>query len=286
MIENRKPSSIPIHNALVLIFAVVSALIGTTASGVLAKPLGQVSDAEALFKEKCAACHTIGAGDLVGPDLRGVVDRRSNTWLTQWILAPDQVLASGDPTATELFNKYNQIPMPNLALTPDQVNALLTYLGSGVTAGGAALPTGDAVVGKALFVGNRRFANGGPQCMSCHSIAGIGALGGGNLGPDLTANGYAKYGEGLSSFLSAPPTVTMNAVWQATPLTVQEQADLYAFLKEASVSGRPTQALWQIAVLSIAGTVGLIALAQGYWGKRLRGVRRPMIERTFAATKK
>lgn len=284
MIDNAKPSSIPKNILYAPLLAIMFVLI--IASSVFAKPLAQASDGEALFKEKCVACHTIGGGDLVGPDLQGVAERRDRAWLAQWILTPDQVLASGDPIATELFNKYNKIPMPNLALTADQVNVLLTYLGSGATIGGATLPTGNAVAGKAFFVGDKRFENGGPQCMSCHSIAGIGALGGGSLGPDLTANGYTKYGEGLGAFLSSPATVTMNAVWKDTPLTPQEQADLFAFMKDASVSGREPAALLQIALFAIIGAAALIVLAQFYWGKRLPGVRKPMIERTLAATKK
>jgi mono/diheme cytochrome c family protein len=285
MTNRVKPSSLPRRVSFIVVLALVSILVLTITTVAFAQPPAQASDGEAVFKEKCVACHTIGSGDLVGPDLAGVADRRSNDWLRQWILAPDQVLASNDPIATEMLKKYKNIPMPNLGLTPDQVSSLLTFLGSGATVSGGALPPGDAVAGKALFVGDRRFENGGPQCMSCHSIAGIGALGGGNLGPDLTANGYNKYGEGLAAFLGSPATVTMNAVWKDTPLSPQEQADLFAFMKNASVSGREPQALLQIALLAIVGAVGLIALAQFYWGKRLKGVRRPMLERTFAASK-
>jgi len=274
-----------------ILFALPLAMLAMfiAASIVFAKPLAQASDGEALFKEKgCNACHTIGGGDLVGPDLAGVTERRTGEWLTQWLSAPDQMLASGDPIATELFNKYNKIPMPNSALTPDQVDALLAYIGSGVSTSGAAaeLPAGNATNGKAYFVGNKRFENGGPQCMSCHSVAGIGALGGGNLGPDLTTSGFVQSDVAFASFMGTPSTQTMEAIWANTPLTAQEQADLYAFLNKATVTQREPSALLQIALLASVGAAALIALAHFYWGKRLKGVRKPMVERALAGRMK
>lgn len=287
MIENGKPSPIP----KIILFAPTLAMLFVfiVTSVVFAKPLAQAPDGEALFKAKgCNACHTVGGGDLVGPDLQGVTEIRSQEWLTQWLLAPDQMLASGDPIATELLKKYNNIPMPNLALTPDEAAALITYLGGGAPVDAPlapALPAGDATRGKALFVGDVRFANGGPQCMSCHSAAGLGALGGGSLGPDLTTSGYVQSDAAFASFMGAPTTQTMGAIWSKTPLTKQEQADLYAFLSKAAVTQREPSALLQIALLSVVGAAALIVSANLYWSKRLKGVRQPMIARTLAKKK-
>ena len=249
-----------------------------------------ISEGEQLFTAKgCNACHSIGGGDLVGPDLAGVTTRRDAAWLTRWLKEPDKVLAEGDATATELFDKYNKVPMPNLGLTDSEVASLVAYFASldsgGTTApttSAVTLPAGDTDRGRAYFVGDKRFANGGPQCMSCHSVAGIGALGGGNLGPDLTTSGYIVSETAFASFISAPSTTTMGAVWANTPLTEQEQADLYAFLSKAAVAQREPSALAQIAMLSGGSAIVLIALAQVWWRKRLAGVRKPMIERAHA----
>ena len=101
------------------------------------------TDAEAgkqLFQQKtCAACHTIGKGALVGPDLKGVTARRPHEWLEQWIAAPDAVLAKKDPYAIGLLHQYHDVPMPNLGLSASDVNAILAYLdtaGSGAAAAG------------------------------------------------------------------------------------------------------------------------------------------------------
>jgi len=254
-----------------------------------AAPLTQSAEAgKTIFQQKCAACHTIGGGRLVGPDLQGVTAQRDRNWLVRWIAAPDRMLAQKDPLAIQLLKENNDVPMPNLALTDAEVTALLTYL---ETQGGAAAaapssqapaaapagrPAGDSVAGKSLFMGNTRFQNGGPPCMACHSIAGIGALGGGALGPDLTP-AFNKFGEaGLTSILATMPFPTMNAVWSQRPLTAEEQANLVAFMQQA-VAERSTQALGQLALLAIVGLVILLALAQLIWRRRLTSVRQPMV---------
>jgi protein SCO1/2 len=81
-----------------------------------------------LFATRCVGCHTNGGGDLVGPDLAGVTDRRDRAWLSQYLAAPDKVLAAGDPIAAALYAKYHQIPMPNLSLSSEDVAALLAHL--------------------------------------------------------------------------------------------------------------------------------------------------------------
>ena len=81
-----------------------------------------------LFATKCVACHTIGHGDRVGPDLLGVTRVRDKAWLTRFIKAPDEMLAQGDPITTALFTKYKQVRMPNLNLGEADAKALIGYL--------------------------------------------------------------------------------------------------------------------------------------------------------------
>ncbi|MBZ5726985.1 MAG: SCO family protein [Acidobacteriia bacterium] len=81
-----------------------------------------------LFRTRCAACHSIGEGDGVGPDLAGVTRVRKREWLAGMIALPNEMLAKGDPIATALFAQYRQVRMPNLRLGDVDVNALLGYL--------------------------------------------------------------------------------------------------------------------------------------------------------------
>jgi protein SCO1/2 len=81
-----------------------------------------------IFTTHCAACHTIGHGDKIGPDLLGVTNVRDHTWLARFISAPDKVLAEKDPIATALFKKYNEVNMPNLRLADIDLHSLIDFL--------------------------------------------------------------------------------------------------------------------------------------------------------------
>ena len=81
-----------------------------------------------IFATHCAACHTIGHGDKIGPDLEGVTGVRERGWLARFISTPDKVLAEKDPIATALFRKYNEVNMPNLRLADVDLNALIDFL--------------------------------------------------------------------------------------------------------------------------------------------------------------
>jgi heme/copper-type cytochrome/quinol oxidase subunit 2 len=100
-----------------------------------AQPAAPSAEGRLLFEQKCTACHTIGQGVRIGPDLQGVTARRSREWLLRFVAAPDQLIAAKDPIVTPLVKQFNQIQMPNLALTEGEVRQLVDYL---TVAGGAA----------------------------------------------------------------------------------------------------------------------------------------------------
>ncbi len=83
---------------------------------------------EYVFQKHCAACHTVGDGDRIGPDLAGVTARRDGTWLTRFISEPEAMRASGDPTAKALAAKYQPAIMPRLGVEQADVAQLLQYI--------------------------------------------------------------------------------------------------------------------------------------------------------------
>jgi mono/diheme cytochrome c family protein len=246
-------------------------------------------EAGTLFQAKCSSCHTIGGGKRVGPDLQGVTDRRDQAWLLEFITAPDQVIASGDPVATRLVEEYG-LAMPNLGIAQEEAEGLLAYIEaqSGGPPSRAAPPSpappsgpspaGDAAIGKDLFTGKRSLANGGPACIACHSVGGIGTLGGGTLALDLT-EAYSKFGEeGLTSVLASPPFPVMREIFVFRPLTPEEATHLKAFLWEVSQKGAvPGVPSSNFLLVGVGFFVLFLLLSQVIWRRRLRGVRVPLV---------
>jgi len=83
---------------------------------------------QAMYKKICAPCHTIGVGDKVGPDLRGVTERRDRAWLARYLRNPPAMLAMNDPVARELAARFDPVRMPNLRLSEQDADDLISFL--------------------------------------------------------------------------------------------------------------------------------------------------------------
>jgi cytochrome c551/c552 len=77
--------------------------------------------------KKCFRCHTFGKTSLVGPDLRGVMHRHDATWLRRWLGETDRMLQT-DSTAIALMVAFGGVRMPELKLSPEEVEAVLHYV--------------------------------------------------------------------------------------------------------------------------------------------------------------
>ena len=78
------------------------------------------------FESKCLACHSLGGGKKLGPDLAGVTKRRSDSWLQRWLKDPEAMLRT-DADAKALLKEHNNIPMPNQNLTDAEIRQFLKY---------------------------------------------------------------------------------------------------------------------------------------------------------------
>lgn len=207
------------------------------------------NNGEKLFKATCTACHTIGKGRLVGPDLSGVYERADQEWLIRFIRSSQEMVKEGDSLAVALFKEFNQIPMPNNDLTDEQILSIIDYIrktdaaqnGEKVAKTEQTAPSDSttavtftdemANTGNALFYGFENFTNGASPCITCHRIQNGALIGGGKLSLDLTSS-YSRLGQaGITAILSNPPFPVMNTALRGKNLTDDEIQSLTAMLQ-------------------------------------------------------
>lgn len=85
---------------------------------------------QAMFKRLCAGCHTIGQGDRVGPDLKGLAERRDRDWLIRFMADPEKLRRANDPIAADLVKNFPTVRMPPLGVSPNDASDLLAYIDS------------------------------------------------------------------------------------------------------------------------------------------------------------
>ena len=254
----------------------------------------QASPAATLFEKSCYSCHNIGGGDKKGPDLKGVTTRRTREWLHQYVGTPAAMNRNGDPDAVALFRKYAPEVMPDQAIAPDQIDAILaliddlakkneTFVPAGAKLARPIVPS-DVEGGLQLFTGRVALKAEGTACISCHNLNGVARLGGGTLGPDLTAVNTKYKDPELIGILQNPNFPTMKSVFSTRPLNDEEIVQLFAYFQNARLT-QPAAQLnpgvvrldpWFIVVgfflaLLSVWSFGLI------WRNRLQGVREPIV---------
>ena len=103
----------------------------------------QSAEAQANFAV-CKACHNIDGPKLIGPNLKGITERRDEAWLIKFIQNSQAMIEAGDPDAVKVWEENNKIPMPPNQLTDEQVKDLLVFIEAGgvVEGGSATAPAG------------------------------------------------------------------------------------------------------------------------------------------------
>lgn len=249
-------------------------------------------DAATFFGQNCAACHTIGGGLLTGPDLKDVSSRKDRAWLARFIQNPKTLIDAGDPYANQLLQEARGVMMPALpGLTPALAESLLNLIDiesqlpksrfAGLQLSDRPFTPADIDRGLQLFTGTARTAADGPACLSCHSVGGVGAMGGGKLGPDLTLV-YERLGgrRGLGAWLAAPATPTMQTLFRQTALGPEEIESLLAFFEDAvqrRAEADPVAPL-TFFLIGLGGAVFGVVVFDFAWQRRFRSVRRRLID--------
>ncbi len=143
----------------------------TTVAGETPPMSEEAAAGQAIFDQQCAACHTIGGGPLVGPDLAGVTELRDAEWLHAWIIDP-KAFSEVDAEAAEIYTGA----MPALGLSSTEVDDVISYLEStSDVEAPIAAPEGPRELSDAEFEqASEIFFN---RCAGCHGTLRAGATG-------------------------------------------------------------------------------------------------------------
>jgi len=242
-------ASVPVRSARFLFTGIVVTLFLISHS-----QNGWAQDSgEQVFNTTCFVCHTIGGGRLVGPDLAGVHERRSQEWLESFVRSSQSMINAGDAEAVALFEEYSSMLMPDSAVSEEQITQVLHYIkaqsaGDAMSADAsvsealtpeepvpAKEPASekDILAGQELFQGALRLVNGGPACNACHEVRNDAVIGGGILATELTTVFSRMGGAGVTAILGRAPFPVMQAAYEDHSLTEYEVTALVAFLQYA-----------------------------------------------------
>lgn len=156
-------------------------LLDQVGSGVPPIEVDPYAQAKSTFDRMCTACHTIGNGPKLGPDLKGVHEKRSAEWLTKWMKDPIG-MAQNDPIGKELLAKWKGVQMPPQGLSDEAIVDMLAYIAH--ASGGEQTATAR---------------NSGPIQGQSGQGADTGGSAKGDLGPPV--------GEPIMATLTSPPFV-------------------------------------------------------------------------------
>jgi mono/diheme cytochrome c family protein len=254
---------------------------------------------EQVFQTTCFACHTIGGGRLVGPDLLSVHERRSQEWLESFVKSSQSMVDDGDADAVALFEEFSRIPMPDAPVSEQQIRQVLSYIKSqsliqtAITGASTSAPAAaevpaseepaseeDIFTGQELFQGKLRLANGGPACNACHEVRNDAVIGGGILARELTTVFSRMGGAGVKAILGQAPFPVMQAAYEDQSLTDNEVTALVAFLEYAD-SEQYNQLPRDYGIgLFLSGVVGASVLF-GFFGFVWRGRKKESVNQAI-----
>lgn len=245
---------------------------------------GAAQDASQIFSEKCASCHTMGKGPLVGPDLAsskfqpeaqieanvkrmqnqaGTLDEGEVEALVQYLKSGGTTGATATSTSTSTSSTSTSTSTS--ASETQKTPATKTADEKGKTESAITHQTpedepGSVSVGEELFTGKRTFKNQGMACAACHSVTGAAS---GGLGPDLSAISIKMNTAALVVAAEKAPYRVMKDAYKNNLVTHDEAVDLAAYM--STLKGTKTRHPIQVELLGFIGAAILIAaVAFGY----------------------
>ena len=220
------------------------------------------SDKQAkFFITKCSGCHTVGDGELTGPDL---IDAATFPY-EDLIAAIKRMKEQAGPMEEDDIK--GQVDLLKSKDVKERIKNELEKLSK------TKLKPADAELGKKLFFGQKSFTNNGLSCVSCHNTRGASWFSGGSIGTSLS-NVMDKFTKRtLVSAIENSNWKIMRGVYKNHPVTKQEALHIVAYLD--SVKDDPVnKSSTLFHVIGLVGCFVLFGIVGFVYRNRLTSVRR------------
>ena len=209
----------------------------------LVLPEGKIASThpgQAIFDRTCFACHSIGEGTRVGPDLKDVHERRTGEWLVRWMEDP-LGMAKNDSIGKALLAEW-KVPMSPPNLSRDEIDQVLEYIqlvSMGEVAGREAEDTGPVELSEADFKrGQRIFFD---RCAGCH-----GTLRAGATGPNIQPARTTQIGTSALKAILTSGTPGGMPAWGLSGVLSAEEIELMAKYVQLEPPAPPAKPLSEI----------------------------------------
>lgn len=241
-------------------------------SGALFTP-AYSEDGGKLFQAKCASCHSLGKGQLVGPDLINVKDWEVSK-LSAAVSRMQSMAGPMSPEEIDSLTNYLKSSNPEAHLeagaviqkdsnASNQKDVAATVKGNDLTnpapSESKEPSLGIAEDGEKYFMGEKAFSNGGMSCIACHSSKDSH----GALGPSLDKIGDKMNEAALVTACRLTPYKVMKAAYEKHPLTDQEASDVAKYLVSSESRNRRAESPFVPYGLGGAALV-VLSVALGY----------------------
>jgi nitrite reductase (NO-forming)/hydroxylamine reductase len=136
-----------------------------------------VAAGQAIFQRTCFACHSIGEGTRIGPDLEDIHRKRERDWLVRWIQDP-LGMAQTDPIGQQIYAEWNNQPMAPNFLSEEEINQVLEYIievsEGNITEAAMGADVPDELTAAQLAEAQDVYFD---RCAGCHGVLRLGATG-------------------------------------------------------------------------------------------------------------
>ncbi len=220
----------------------IAAYLGTVTSGERLPRNGDPVAGLATFRSACTYCHTVGRGARVGPDLMGLGNTMSDTWIAAWTAYPKEMVAAGAYSPTRLA-QYPYV-MPDLNHSELQVWDTTTFIVNQTT---PLADTPPQPLTQAQFDASKNVYF--DRCAGCHGLYRNGATGP-NIGQ---ARSQAIGTDGLGAILRFGTPKGMPNFGVSGLVTETQIRDLSAYMQLPPPDPPPLpmadiQASWNLTV--------------------------------------